>query len=73
MAAGGAWFGMGTGDVVVLNLTSSQRNAQSMLGEVAQGGIVSAVPLPPAFSLGLGLLSSMSGVALLRRRRRAQI
>ena len=73
VADGGSWFGNGTGDVVVLNLTSNGRNAQSMLGELAEGGVLTAVPLPPAFSLGLGLLGSMSGLAVLRRRRRAQI
>lgn len=62
--ANGTWTG--TGNVRVLNLTSTVdgSNAQSVLVETQ------AVPLPSSALLGLGLMAGLTGVGVLRKRRR---
>jgi hypothetical protein len=71
---GGAWFGIGLGDVVVLNLRNAAGvNAQSMLAELRSGDIQNVIPLPPAVGLGLGLMACMSGATVVRRRRQSRI
>jgi hypothetical protein len=56
--SGGFWSGLG--NVRVLNLYSGTDNVQDVLV---------LVPLPPAAWLGLGLMSAMGVVGLIRRRR----
>lgn len=61
----GSWSGLGS--VVVLNVTDSRgSNLQSVLA-------VTAIPLPPAALLGLGLMTGVGGFGLLRRRRNALV
>lgn len=63
-ASGGSWFGLGIGDVLVINpTTSAGGDVQSML-------VLQVVPLPPALLSGLSLLVGLGGLGLLRRRSR---
>jgi hypothetical protein len=51
------------GRVRVLNLSQAQTNRQDVL-------VLTAIPLPPAAFLGLGLMSAIGGMEFFRRRRR---
>jgi len=64
VASGGSWFGKGLGDVRVLNLTLNGTNLQSVLVSVTP------IPLPPAAFLGLGIMTGLGGLGLVRRRNR---
>jgi hypothetical protein len=65
VASGGSWFGVGLGNVRVINpVTSGGADVQSVLV---------LVPLPPAALMGLGLLLGVGGACLVRRRRETLI
>jgi len=64
VASGGSWFGKGLGDVRILNLTLNGTNLQSVLVQVTP------IPLPPAALLGLGIMTGLGGLGLVRRRNR---